>query len=114
MSDSMSLEEHFLEAWCDAVRRIGEECFELSVPLEEVTDKEQARPDWEMFISRYRGASGGEKRFMLAVFQFFNAEAVRDWAEGEGIPLPTLDELARLDDSLLSIITRLMHSYRGW
>ena len=100
-------EQHFLSAWILAAQLIGAECFKTDPNSADIKSKWDLEPEREVFKARLRTASSGERLFMLAVYQFYNSKTFKE--------RPTMDDLAySLDGTRLSILMRLMVSYRGW
>ena len=105
----------FLEAWKEAVQLAGEQHVHVQAEaVDAATDKDQLRPDIDAIAESIGVLSDGERRFLLAIFQFFNDQALYDFCEERELTVPSLADLALLDDKHRQVITRLLHSYSGW
>lgn len=105
----------FLEAWKVAVRYAGARFFAIDVTdTEHASDKEQLRPDLDAIKEGIGALSGGEKRFLVAVYSFFNRQVARDLADEFGIEGNPGELAAHLDRDRLDVITTLMRHYTGW
>jgi len=106
---------HFLEAWKDAIALIGESYFTITAPsVQTATDKYQLVPDFAAITESLGVVSGGERRFLIALYQFYNDYDIVEYCKQHEIERPTMSDLALLDDDHLAILTRLLHSYTGW
>lgn len=107
--------QHFLEAWQDAVRLVGTDLFNINTEsVEAATDKNQLTPNFEAVTRALGVMSGGERRFLIALYQFYNDRDILEYCREQEITTPSMSDLAILDDEHLSILTRLLHSYTGW
>ncbi len=101
---------HFLEAWKDGVRLAGEHNFKIAADsVEAATAKYQLAPNFEAVTESLGVASDGQRRFLIALYQFYNDQIINEYCQKNDIDLPTMSELARLDDGHLSVLTRLLN-----
>ena len=107
--------DEFLQAWKDGVQLIGPHFFRVAVPsVAAATNKNQLRPDWDVIPQTIGVLSSGQRRFLLAMLQFYNAGAVQDYCAEHQINPPSMVDLALLDRDHLDILVRLLESYAGW
>ena len=107
--------EFFLEAWKDAVRLAGERFFDIrSESVDAATDKNELAPNLAAITEGIGVLSGGEKRFLLAIYQFYNDQALYEFCAKQEMKVPSLSDLALLDENHRRVITQLLHSYDGW
>ena len=105
----------FLAAWKDGVRLAGEHLFRVrSDSVESAADKDDLRPDLDVITASLGGISPGERVFILSMYQFFSDSTVRDLCVELGYDFPTLADIANLDISHRTVLTRLIDSYSGW
>lgn len=115
IEQNMPRPEEFLEAWKDGVSLAGSNYFKIrSDSVESATDKDELRPDLEVITSCLGAISPGERVFLLSMYQFFSDSTVRDLCVEFGFEFPTLADIANLDFSHRTIISRLIDSYCGW
>jgi len=109
----------FLDAWKEAVHKIGAEYFQTqrgyTIPMEAsvATDKWQLIPNIEAMASRFASCSIGEGVFMAAVLSFYNSEISEPFMTEFGM-CGIGDISGRLDLDEIEIITRLMLNHTGW
>ncbi len=107
--------EEFLAAWKDGVSLAGEQLFTIrSESVSAATNIDELRPDLEIITASLGVLSPGERVFVLSLYQFFCDATVRDLCAEYGFDVPTLADIANLDVSRRTIITRLIHTYNGW
>lgn len=105
----------FLQAWIDGVDLIGTAHFRVrSESAQSATDKNDLRPDFEIMKTTMQGLSGGQRRFLIAMCQFFSDSGTIDLCSQLSIDMPSMADLALLDDRHRSVLLRLLDSYTGW
>lgn len=105
----------FLDAWKDGIALIGETHFVItSSSVVEANDKFQLCPDFEILRQSLGVLSGGERRFLIGMCQFYSDSGVANLCHQLGINIPSLADLALLDEKHRSILVRLLNSYTGW
>ena len=107
--------DKFLAAWIDGVQLAGKHFFKVrSDTVESATDKDDLRPDLEAITSSLGVISPGERVFVLSMYQFFSDSTVRNLCVEYEFEFPTLADIANLDVSHRTVISRLIESYYGW
>jgi hypothetical protein len=105
----------FLEAWKEAVQLAGARFFDIrSASVEAATDKNELAPDLAAITGAIGVLSGGEKRFLLAIYQFYNDHDIYEFCQERDIKVPSLSDLPLLDEKQRIVIAQLLHSYDGW
>lgn len=109
----------FLEAWKEAVDKIGAGYFQCqsgyTIPMETsvATNKWQLIPNIYAMDQRLGTCSVGEGVFMAAVLSFYNSDTSEKFMHH--FQMFGLGDIAgRLDLDELDIITRLMLNHTGW
>jgi len=112
--------EAFLAAWLKGVKVIGEDWFthnpQFSEPassLDQVRDKWQAIPDYQLINERIGVLSGGEAALLAAMCSFYNSEWGGQLLQDLGIQ-GLADLSAKLDLPENRIVADLMINYTGW
>lgn len=105
----------FLAAWKEAVALAGERFFDIrSASVESATDKNELAPNLDTIFDIVGVLSGGERRFLLAICQFYNDRTVYNCCDEHKITVPSLTDLALLDESRRTVLARLLQTYDGW
>jgi len=113
-------ESAFLTAWIQGIKIVGESWFtfnptfcEKAERIEQVTDKWQVIPNFELINERIGVLSGGEAALLAAMCSFYNAE----WGGKlmlDGGLLGLADLSGKLDLQGNRVIAELMLNYTGW
>ena len=109
----------FLEAWKEAVNKIGIRYFQCqrgyTIPMEAsvATDKWQLIPNIDAMENRLGTCSVGEGVFMAAVLSFYNSEISENFMHYNQM-FGLGDIAGRLDLDEVDIVTRLMLNHTGW
>lgn len=113
-------ESAFLTAWIQGIKIVGESWFtfnptfcEKAERIEQVTDKWQVIPNFELINERIGVLSGGEAALLAAMCSFYNAE----WGGKlmlDGDLLGLADLSGKLDLQGNRVIAELMLNYTGW
>jgi len=111
--------EKFLEAWKEAVNKIGWSYFKCKsgfnhpVSVDAATNKWQLTPSYELMLQRLNTCSVGEGVFMGVIYSFYNSDTSEQFLHAfdmRGLG----DVSSRLDLDELDIVTRLMFNHTGW
>lgn len=110
----------FLAAWLKGIKVIGEgwftynpQCCEKAPSLDQVCDKWQVIPDYELINQRIGVLSGGEAALLAAMCSFYNAEWGGQLLQDLGIQ-GLADISAKLDLAENRIVADLLVNYTGW
>jgi len=105
--------ERFLAAWKRGVKLAGEWFFDVKGSVDSATDKNQLQPKYEVIKKNIHQISSGEKAFLVAMYQFYNASDGKELAES--IDCSTMHDIAMsLDKKRLEVIAELFINDCGW
>jgi len=112
----------FLDAWKQAVAKIGhrffiaKEGYDNPESVDQATDKWQLIPRWEYVEEHIGVLSTGEAVFLASVCSFYNGEWSQELFEKNGLNgyASIGDTANKLDLDRLEIITELMKNHTGW
>lgn len=96
----------FFTAWLDAVR--------LAPSIDYFQRLRDKRPDLHRVAESLNVLSGSERVYLLSLCQFYNDADTRRLCADSGHDMPTLVDIARLDEPQRRVITRLINTYEGW
>lgn len=101
----------FLAAWKRGVKLAGEDYFIVIGTVDDATDKNQLRPNYEVIDRALSCVSGGEAIFLAALYSFYNAYDGQRYLEQ--VNNPNITDLACLDREHVEIISELFLNYTG-
>lgn len=105
----------FLDAWKDAVLLVGTQYFSVTCDyVATATDIDQLRPDVRMIFNALGPMSSHERTFMLCLCQLFCDNDTRSLCTDSQIPMPSLADMACMDDKHRDVVVRLLANYTGW
>ena len=105
----------FLAVWKAGVERIGPEYFRISASsIAAATDRAEMTPNFDVIEHALPGLSRGQRRFLIAMCQFYADSTINAICEENGVDVPTHVDLVLLDDDMRSILVRLLNAYTGW
>lgn len=84
--------------------------------VDAATDKNDLVPHLDAIAPSIGVLSVGEKRFLLAIYQFYKNQALCDFCHQHkhNLKAPSPSDLSFLDDDHRQVITQLLHTYTGW
>ena len=105
----------FLNAWKDGVYLAGVQFFDVSCDsVGQATSPDQLRPNLNMVFQAIGAQSTYERIFILSMCSFYCDSDVRGYCDEHGLVVPTLPDIANLDDERRSVIVALLDNYTGW
>lgn len=105
----------FLAAWKEAVLVAGTNYFHLDCEyVATATEVNQLRPDIRLIFDSINVMSTHERTFMLCLCQFYCDSDTRALCTKIEVPVPSLADVASVDNQCREIIVRLIQNYTGW
>lgn len=105
----------FLKAWKDGVHLAGTHYFGVTYEsVGQATCVDQLCPNLNTVFQVVCALSGHERVFILSLCQFYCDSDVRAGCEKHGLIVPSLPDIANLDDERRSVIVALLDNYTGW
>lgn len=115
------MEAEFLAAWKAAIKLQPKRFFPYfgvsSVEeIDAVADKDDLRPDHEIFDRTLGSISSGEALYLISLYSFFSDTDAKVMCERYNISFPTVGRLSNYfaNDKKLVAIIELMRTFPGW
>ena len=105
----------FLNAWKDGVYLAGVHHFDVSCgSVGQATSVDQLRPNLTTIFQVIGSLSTYERVFILSMCQFYCDSDVHALCDEHGLIVPSLPDVANLNDERRTIIVALLDNYTGW
>lgn len=104
----------YLAAWRAGVALAGSAYFQVGAPsFVPTTDQPGIEPNFEAIGAALPSLEPGQRHFLIALCQFHSDSEIAALCHEHEVPLPTLADLARLDEPSRAIIVRLLSTCTG-